>query len=735
MIDALVEQVKDGSTLRLRLFLSSDEHQMAIVSLAGVRSPRVVTRDGETPELWGEEARFFTESRLLQRSVRVQLLSLPTLNPAPLHAGSGVAGSPASVFIGIVLHPAGNVAEHLVAAGLARVVEWHAGMLATIGGLERIRAAEKSAKDRRICLYENVTTNATGIENDLASSGLSKTFDATVIRIWSGDQVSIAERVTGKEHRVQLSSTKGPKPSDPKQSFYAHEAREFLRKKLIGKHVKVHIDFVRPRDGEFEERECVTIHYGGHHANVAQQLIEKGLATVVRHRRDDEDRSLEYDKLIAAEQTAVTDSRGIHSGKVVPALKPPLNVSESSSRAQQFLNGYKRQGKIPAVVDYVSTGSRFKIFLPRDNQMLTLVLNGIRAPRNGRNPTEKGEPYGAEAAEFMSRKCMQRDVEFEVDAVDKSGGFIGSLFLNKENVAVPLVKEGLASVHSNSADGLSWAKLLHDAEEEAKQARCNIWKDYDESKELNTETVTETCQTEQLEVAFFDVIVSDVRVGSGFGFSVQILDTEGIASLEMLMREFSTYHQSYIPSSHVFLPKGGDLVSAKFSDGFWYRAKVRRASPLKKEAELTFIDYGNQSIVPFTDIRPLDAQFRSLPGQAHDARLSFVKLPGPESDYYQEAIDRFRARCEGRRLIANTDYKEGNLFHLRLIDPENPPGRTFSSINAELLSEGLACIDHKGCHYLNSYPNVLEDLRKSVLSAKKDRAGMFEFGDVEEDDY
>ncbi|EEB87075.1 hypothetical protein MPER_15737, partial [Moniliophthora perniciosa FA553] len=36
--------------------------------------------------------------------------------------------------------------------------------------------------------------------------------------------------------------------------------------------------------------------------NIAEQLIEKGLAGVVRHKRDDEDRSPDYDKLMAAEQ-------------------------------------------------------------------------------------------------------------------------------------------------------------------------------------------------------------------------------------------------------------------------------------------------------------------------------------------------------------------------------------------------------------------------------------------------
>jgi staphylococcal nuclease domain-containing protein 1 len=60
---------------------------------------------------------------------------------------------------------------------------------------------------------------------------------------------------------------------------------------------------------------------------------------------------------------------------------------------------------------------------------------------------------------------MQRDVEFEVDTIDKSGGFIGSLYFNKtENVALALVKEGLATVHPFSAEGLSWARQLYDAE-------------------------------------------------------------------------------------------------------------------------------------------------------------------------------------------------------------------------------------------------------------------------------
>jgi staphylococcal nuclease domain-containing protein 1 len=49
--------------------------------------------------------------------------------------------------------------------------------------------------------------------------------------------------------------------------------------------------------------------------------------------------------------------------------------------------------------------------------------------------------------------------------VDKSGGFIGALYFNKtENVAISLVKGGLATVHSFSVEGVPWSRQLYDAQ-------------------------------------------------------------------------------------------------------------------------------------------------------------------------------------------------------------------------------------------------------------------------------
>jgi len=109
----------------------------------------------------------------------------------------------------VVIHPVGNIAEHLVAAGFARVVDWHAGMLASSGGMERLRAAERVAKEKKLCLYANLPAPSASKTNG-HPGGSSRNFEGTVTRVWSGDQLSIVDK-EGKERRVYLSSTRAPK--------------------------------------------------------------------------------------------------------------------------------------------------------------------------------------------------------------------------------------------------------------------------------------------------------------------------------------------------------------------------------------------------------------------------------------------------------------------------------------------------------------------------------------------
>jgi len=104
----------------------------------------------------------------------------------------------------------GNIAEHLVAAGLARVADRHVGMLASSGDMEHPRAAEKVAKEKKLYLYANLpTSSGASRTNGNSAGGSSRNLDATVIRVWSVGQLSIMDK-DGKERRVQLSSTRAP---------------------------------------------------------------------------------------------------------------------------------------------------------------------------------------------------------------------------------------------------------------------------------------------------------------------------------------------------------------------------------------------------------------------------------------------------------------------------------------------------------------------------------------------
>ncbi|BGP48403.1 hypothetical protein JCM10450v2_004276 [Rhodotorula kratochvilovae] len=741
-LDAIVEGVTNGSQVRARLLLSPEHHQMINLGIAGIRAPRSGNlsgrEDNRDAEEGGDEARFFVESRLLQRLIKVTLLSLPTPAPAPSSLNSSAPPAPQQVnlFLGTVHHPAGNIAALLVSVGLARIVDWHAGFLAsspTPTMMSELRRAEADAKSHRRGVYKDLPDPRIAAQQAAASG---RSFNAVVTRVWGADMLSIVKDGESAERRVQLASVRQPRPTDPKVAGLQMEGKEVLRKRLIGKPVNVTIDYKKPAEGEYEERECATVRLPNG-TNVAEFLVERGLLGVLRHKQGDDNRSSDYDRLMAAEARAIEDKKGLHAGKDAPAPRI-VDASESAHKAAPFLSSFKRQGKIAGVVDYVASGSRFKIWCPKQDVKLTLVLAHIRAPRTARNADEKSEPYGPEAAQLSSRRLLQRDVEFSVDATDKSGGFIGRLSYNGQDVATMLVREGLAKVDEYSNSKELWA-----AQEEAQAARRNIWSSFDPAQEAlknGAANGAAAAGPAQARKEYIDVVVSEVRGGTEtvpFSFSVQVLKDGGIPELEKLMGDLTLFHQEADVTPAGFAPRSGELVSAKFTvDGAWYRAKVRRANPAKKEAEVVYVDYGNTEILPFSRLRPLPAQFKALEGQAKDATLSFVSLLDWRTEYGEDARARFSELCEGQQLVANVDAREPNgVLSLSLFDPADPNSLASqgSSINVQLVREGLARIDRRS-RLREAYPEVVKALDAAQQEARRGRYGAYEMGDILEDD-
>lgn len=426
-----------------------------------------------------------------------------------------------------------------------------------------------------------------------------------------------------------------------------------------------------------------------------------------------------------------------------PNTKTYVDYSENLQKAKIQASMLQRQKRIPAIVDFVKSGSRFTVLIPRENAKLTLVLSCIRAPRSARNPSEASEPFGQEAHDFANRKCLQRDVEIEIEGVDKVGGFIGTIYINRENFAKLLLEEGFATVHTYSAEQSPNGAELMAAEKKAKGERKGLWQDYDQSKEeeasaSNTSGDVSAAAVKPPEHKYITLSITHIDERS-LRLKVQISDPRR-EHLQPLMDQLQTFHRNSSPLQAP--PKAGDVVSAKFADdGLWYRARVRGNDRIAKKAEIVYIDYGNDAHIPWAQLRPLPANLSTAAQKpfATDAVLSYLQFP-TAAEYRLEAERFLYEKLEGRPWVARPDFidaREGNLMYVTLYEEDaaedNAKGK-FDNVNADVVSAGLAMVPRKLKGWETFGKEALDALKVREEEAKKERRGIWEYGDLTEDD-
>lgn len=332
--------------------------------------------------------------------------------------------------------------------------------------------------------------------------------------------------------------------------------------------------------------------------NVAELLVGKGLATVVRYRQDDDQRSSKYDELLTAEAQAIKSTKGVHGKKDVASMRINDLTVDHSRIKHQYLPSWQRALRTEAIVEFIASGSRFRLFLPKDTCLVTFLLAGISCPRSSRPavgtaPAQEGEPFGDDALNFVRERILQRDVSVHIDTTDKAAtSVIGWLWLeNNANLSVLLVEEGLASVHF-SAEKTEYYRQLKTAENQAKSKKKNIWANYVE--EVKEEEVKEEDKDEKVverKVNQEKVVVTEVT--SEIHFYAQ--HTDQGAKLETLMAKLRKEFQDSPPLAGAYTPKRNDLCAAQFSeDNEWYRAKVEKVQG--QNATILYVDYGNKEV-------------------------------------------------------------------------------------------------------------------------------------------
>uniref|UniRef100_A0A7N0VE85 Ribonuclease n=1 Tax=Kalanchoe fedtschenkoi TaxID=63787 RepID=A0A7N0VE85_KALFE len=777
-MQGIVEQVRDGSTIRVYLLPAFQFVQVFVVGVQcpsmGKRStpeasietelnvdvpngePSIESRSSLTsaqrlaassvanevsPEPFGREAKHFTELRVLNRDVRIVLEGVDKF----------------SNLIGSVFYPEGESAKdlslELVENGLAKYVEWSANMMEE-DAKRQLKASELLAKKNRLRIWTNYvppSSNSKAIHD--------QNFEGTVVEVVSGDCITVADDSAPfgsplAERRVNLSSIRCPKMGNPrrdeKPAPYAHEAKEFLRTSVIGKKVSVSMEYSRkvnmvdgptaggtdsklmgfgsvfllsPTKGDTDESSPAQTG-----KNVAELIVSHGFGTVIRH-RDFEERSNHYDALLAAESRSVSGKKGIHSAKDPPVMHI-TDLTVSSKKTRDFLPFLQRK-RMPAVVEYVLSGHRFKLLVPKATCIIAFALSGVRCP--GRD-----EPYSEEAIALMKRKIMQREVEIVVETVDRTGTYLGSLWESGTNVAITLLQAGLAKLQmSFGSDRVPDAHLLTQAEQLAKKKKLKVWENYVEGEEVSNGSTLENKQKESLKVVVTEIL-------GGGKFYVQTVGDQRIASIQ---HQLSNLNLQEAPVVGTFNPKKGDNVLAQFTvDNSWNRAMVVNApravnSPADK-FEVFYIDYGNQEVVSYSQLRPLDLSLSSAPGLAQLCSLAFLKVPNLEEDYGQEAAEflseltlasskEFRAVIEERDTSGGKSKGQGTgtVLLVSLEDYEDE-----ISINADMLKEGLARLEKRRRWESKERKAAFDKLEKFQEEARVSRRRMWQYGDIQSDD-
>lgn len=112
---------------------------------------------------------------------------------------------------------------------------------------------------------------------------------------------------------------------------------------------------------------------------------------MVKYRADDDQRSSHYDELLSAEIKASKSVKGIHGKKdhatvrvneinvswfsfqVIVCIVHLMFVFKDAARAKQYLQSFKRT-KMDAIVEFVASGSRLRLFIPKDSCLCVFLL-------------------------------------------------------------------------------------------------------------------------------------------------------------------------------------------------------------------------------------------------------------------------------------------------------------------------------------------------------------------------
>ena len=506
-------------------------------------------------------------------------------------------------------------------------------------------------------------------------------FEAVVVAVHSGDTLTI-ETESGIQYRVNFTNLKAKtmgnhtKNEDPLP--WAFEAKEMLRKKIIGKKVKVKVDNVRNVVTEERTFDVINVTLFYENSPVALELVEKGLVSLVPPKFTETSSSalVLYSEAFSKAQIG---RKGLHSDlnpirKYWDLSKPELR---KKAKNEMSLENYKDLNE--GVVENVISPVRFKVRFDEQNCYFILSLNSVKGvPNNVNNKTE--EKWANEALDFAKKAATQRDVKFLIEQVDKNGVAHGSLFIGKENFALNLLKRGLVYVES-SFKSSKFVSEYEAAEVTAKSTKKGIWGD----SELNLDKVRQNEEEDNEEESEEIKTVALSEFFSARDFFLQDFASESFQRVNKSLKK--------IGSSGVQLkePILIGTIAVGPCDGELNRCKIIKKR--KDDYEVEYIDYGNTGYLKLNELKQCPNDIQKVPAQAFNARLDYIFVP-PEGTSHIGKVNKYMEKLGANAKLKCRVTRRANGFTYCVLWTANTDTDLKKSLNYAIVKEGFAVVEN-----------------------------------------
>ena len=561
-------------------------------------------------------------------------------------------------------------------------------------------------------------------------------FEGLCIQVNSGDCFNIKSSTSGETYRIFMSHIKAPTfgklNTDEPDQPWAWQAKEHLRKILVGKKIRVEFDYTKDIKDKKMNFYSVFRSDGSKEINVNEELVEHGLVHFSAPRGNDMDISKYLETYSTANTVAKGKKVGLHSTKEPGNPNYSDLIAANPKKKREFINFLTNQKNLHCVVEFVFSATKLKLRIEKNKCMVLFSIQGIKTVAKDKNNTDLYNKILATGSDYVNEHFMQREGTCDITHSDKMGNYFGNLYIGGVNVANILLQEGLAvyNPYANTTHAAEYKKN----EKIAIEKKSVIWAHegvayFLKEGESGNSTTSAPSSSKLTEKNIPETIKLRVTDIIDFGtFYCNFMPNNTLTKIETLLDEYDNGVHEALPLEKP-IKKGVYCVARYPEDYRYYRAKI--TSILKGDKyEVEFIDYGSVALVGEDDLIKMDNSISDIEPQVMICEFAYLKYSKNSRKKAVKAYPDFvNIDVIQSAQLYYTYAFEGKTRHGVIIHYRKTCSNLEETFHHDLLVNGLAKLDTKKGG--SKAPSELKGYQKKAEEASK---GMWAEGEESDEE-